>query len=327
MILCVLNPGVVFFCVFCACSAASASGFNQVIDDACHVFLDVCQRCRRRFRLPDLVRIAQLRDDLFDDRFVSFQRHPAHSAQHDVVQALSRLTAQIRHAYRDRHQRLAVCVDQFIRPLQQLFFCRFALIRFGFFDYSVILFVFAYIVPVNVDIVLADRVESRIHPAFVYGDLRRLDVPHGPQLHAHRCRPGCDVQHKWINRCVIAPPAVFKASAHCVQCAQKIVSVEVIRIAYQSIAERTQHPVALLIQDVFNGFLRRAGCRAVVPCDGFRRHRSEHQLIPQRVDHMLQHQCPCLCFHLVVDAFNPPHDAFSRLVHFLQPVAHDDFRG
>ena len=239
-----------------------------------------------------------------------------------MIQFFPCVLADVQHRCRHCHARFTVLCYLFICPPQKLFFCALALVSFCFVLSAVCFFISADIISVNVQIVFPDRINPRVHPCPVNRHLDRLDVPAYPEFYANRFAFWCNADCERITAEIIAPPAILKAAAHRLQGAEQIVPVKVVWIAY-CIRTYSKRPIALFVQYVCDCLFRRACCAAAHIA---RFYFTEHDLIPQRVDHVLQLYRPCFPFNLTFNRLYSPYNSLARFSVIPDPIPHSNCR-
>ena len=296
-----------------------------VPDDLGHVLAVVRQVDRHADRIRPPVLPGLLDDPLRNRRAELRQRRPADLVHGQPVKVFPCFCRQFHPADGDRHRGLAVPPQPPQRPRLQQFLRTLALVGLDLVDPSVYRLVLAQVVPVDVQVVLADRVDPRVHPAPAYALAQRAQVPLPAHLALHRVVPLPDVQLERVHAHVVFPNAVLQAVRDRLDGVVQAVSVELVRIAYV-VGEIPQHPVTLLRQDIFNRLLCRAGCRTRRAGHHGRCHLAEEALILQDLNHVLQPDRDRLRVHAVVDALYPPDDRAFRPVILQQPVVEADLR-
>ena len=270
-----------------------------------------------------LVLVVQRRDPLRDRRPELRQRHPAHPSQRQPVQALARGLHELQPLHLDGNHRLRVPLQHLTRPGFQLRCRRPARVRRRVLDDAV-----GRRVPVpvgrgQVDVVVSDRIEARVHPRPVDVLRDRPQVPSAPQLTPDRSGPPRDVQPERVARQVVGPFRVRQRVRHRLQRVEQRVPVKLVRVRY-AVVERAQRPVPLAPQDVFHRLPRRAGLGLRVPGDRRRRHLAEQDPVLQRGDHVLELHRRRVRRVGRPDGLHPPHDARARVRVVQQPALRPD---
>ena len=309
-------------------AAAASAGLLllHVADDGRQVRQLVPQRDGDLFLFPDLVRHPDPGDPLRDRRPKLRQRYPAFPVQGQPVQAFAGLLAQLQPADGHCHLRVAVSLQPLPGPGPQ------RALRLGSAEgldlrhHAVDVLVLADVVPADVQVVLADRVKPRIHPAAVDHPLQGLQVPPGPHLAGGVVRDPPDVDPEGDPAQVVFPAGVRAAVRHGLQRREKGVPVELVGPGDVVKVKVAQRPQALPRQDVLG-----RGSRAAGACAGSgdvlvgvlsKKHR-----VLQRADDVLQRELPGVRVEGHVRGSRPPHDSFPgpRFV-VQQPAAHRDLR-
>ena len=301
-------------------SAATAHLFLHDGRDVRHV---VRQRDVHVLRFLSPVPPLLLDDPLGDRRGVFRQRALADLVHCQDVQRFAGLLAQFQPADLDRDSRLAVPVQPALRPCPQIVLCAFALVCLSVIHPPVQVLVLAQVSAVQLQPVLARRVDPGIHSAAADAPLQRVQVPLSPHLAADRVIPLPYVQLEREGGQVIFPYRVFQRICDGLQGVQQCLPVELIGIA-DVIFKVAQRPRVVLAQDILHSLLRRAGCRS---CAGDRLHRHLAQGdVVQRLDDVFQLNRPGVRVRVVRDVLHAPHIVAFLPVVVQQPVVERDLR-
>ena len=301
-------------------SAATAYLF---LHDRCDVRHVVCQRDVHVLRFLPPVPPLLLDDPLGDRRGVFRQRALADLVHCQAVQRFAGLLAQLQAADLDRDPRLAVPVQPAPCPCLQIVLCAFALVRLPVIHPPVQVFVLAQVSAVQLQPVLARRVDPGIHSAAADAPLQCDQVPLSTHLAADRVVPLPNVQLERKRGKVKFPYRVLQGVRHGLQGVQQRLPVELVGIA-DVVLEVAQRPRVVLAQDVLHGLFCRAGfCTG--SGDRLHRHLAQGDVV-QRLDNVLQFYRPGVCVRVVRDVLHAPHIVTFLPVVIQQPVVELDLR-
>ena len=178
----------------------------------------------------------------------------------------------------------------------------------------------------QVQVVLPDRVEARVHPRLVHDHPDGFDVP----VHAHPAqvlagdRVRAESQAERVAAEVV-PPAAADRVRDGLHRAHDVVAVEAVGLLL-IVHDRLGPPVLLVAEHIAQRVVHGAYRRLAVPGDRRRRDLAEQKVIAQHVDDVLAVDRPAFAVVGVLHALDPPDDAGARVRLIPQPVAHDDLR-
>ena len=299
--------------------------FDGVRDDAGHVLPVVGQGDPHHLRSVDLVRIAKFRDPLLDCGSELLQRYPADPPQRQLVQALPGSLRQLQPLRRNADGGLRVSLQQFIRPAPELRLRVLALVGLRFADDAVDVRVFLHVLRGQVQVILADGIESRVHPVSADALGNRRQVPPGPHLAGHSGGLPDNVQPEGVHREVVRPPCVLQRSRHSLQRVVERVPVELVRVRYVVI-HLPQRPVALLPKDVPHSLLSRAAGGGGAAGNDLSVDLPEEDPVPQGADQVLQLHRGRPGGVVPIDRCHPPHNTSPRAGVVQQPAVRADAR-